>query len=326
LKRCDHVKIDIDLTRAHREIVGRYSWPLGYHLPWTAAIQLYSTKYEYPGFIGSNKTLYTYVQHGGLCAIEEKTTHYESNCTFGLEWVKTSFSQPSAACTVELAQALDFAPRLVGKTVPFLFLEPSYYIDFTDYPLDPSSGYTMLFSCKGMLPFAKYESSYMFLFKVLFEGSLFMPVDQAVVALRGRVGHIFHRHFSNIMPSERFYLGGAHSLRSYQPDLTPPWGIFVDEQGEKHAVPRGGRTMINGNAEIRFPLTKSLRGVFFQDLGFLHEDITKVSWGDILLATGFGVRYTTPFGPLRFDIGCNWRRPMIDSGSYAWFLTFGQAF
>ena len=171
----------------------------------------------------------------------------------------------------------------------------------------------------------KYKDS--FFFKALLEQSLFIPLKAVVVALRFRCGHIFYRQFSAIMPSERFYLGGSHSLRGYEADLAPPLGVFVDEDGEHHLVPRGGRTMVNVNGELRFPIYKKVGAVLFQDVGVLSSTMfADFKQEDVLAATGFGIRLCTPLGPLRFDIGWRWRKQSPLERSFAWFLTFGQAF
>jgi outer membrane protein assembly factor BamA len=227
---------------------------------------------------------------------------------------------------LSFAQAIEFKPQLIDKMVPFFFTEPTILYAVLDDPLYPTRGGASLFSLKGMIPLLrKYKDS--FFFKVLFEQSLFVPIKSVVIALRFRCGHIFYREFSAIMPSERFYLGGSHSLRGYEADLAPPLGIFIDDEGEQHLVPRGGRTMVNVNGELRFPIYKKVGGVIFQDVGALSGTMfADFKTQDILAATGFGIRFFTPIGPLRFDIGWRWRKQIPIERSFAWFLTFGQAF
>src|SRR5690606_4104424 len=95
----------------------------------------------------------------------------------------------------------------------------------------------------------------------------------------------------------------------------------------EHIVPRGGRSMFNTNIEVRFPIFKKMGGVIFQDFGILSSDcFTDFTPHNILAATGFGARFFTPLGTLRFDIGWKWRKESKFERSYAWFLTFGQAF
>jgi translocation and assembly module TamA len=85
--------------------------------------------------------------------------------------------------------------------------------------------------------------------------------------------------------------------------------------------------MCNINFELRFPIIKQVGGVLFNDCGLLSSDMyADFRPENILGATGCGIRFATPFGPLRFDIGWKWRRHMHCERSYAWFLTFGQAF
>ena len=85
--------------------------------------------------------------------------------------------------------------------------------------------------------------------------------------------------------------------------------------------------MVNVNAEVRFPIYKPLGGVVFQDVGALSSNkFADFNTRDILAGTGIGLRLATPIGPLRFDIAGKWAKVPKNIRSYAWFLTFGQAF
>jgi outer membrane translocation and assembly module TamA len=85
--------------------------------------------------------------------------------------------------------------------------------------------------------------------------------------------------------------------------------------------------MMNFNAELRIPLFNNAWAVLFQDVGLLSSDqFADFKPDHIAAGTGFGVRYLTPIGPLRFDVAWKWRREAPNEHSYNWFLTFGQAF
>lgn len=86
--------------------------------------------------------------------------------------------------------------------------------------------------------------------------------------------------------------------------------------------------MVNVNAELRIPLFGALGTVLFQDFGWLSNNTQSVIAGGTLLAgTGFGIRYLTPIGPLRFDIGWKWScHGGCFKNSYAWYLSLGHMF
>ncbi len=319
----DQIRFDCDFARSHREIVGRYRRPWFTRCPFFTTLQAYSIVYDQPAFIGSFNDLYTLIQHGFLLGVQKKSEHVDCSVNNGFEWMKMLIKDNPES----LAHAIDFKPQLIDKLVPFFFSEPTLMIEWLDDLLNPTSGGSTLFSLKGMVPLKKKYKDTAF-FKLLCEQSFFMPLKTVVAALRFRCGHIFYREFSAIMPSERFYLGGSHSLRGYDIDLAPPLGIYIDDDNEEHVVPRGGRSMVNANIELRIPVYKKKIGaVLFQDLGALSGTMfADFKPQDVLASTGFGVRIFTPIGPLRFDIGWKWRKSLPLDRSFAWFLTFGQAF
>lgn len=318
----DQIRFDCDFARSHREIVGRYRRPWFTKSPFFTTLQAYSIVYDQPAFIGSFNDLYTLIQHGFFLGLQKKAEHFDCSINNGFEWMKMKVKDNPES----LAHAIDFKPQLIDKLVPFFFIEPAVMIEWLDDLLNPTRGGVTLLSLKGMIPLKeKYKDSSFI--KLLCEQSLFVPLKECVMALRFRCGHIFYREFSGIMPSERFYLGGSHSLRGYDIDLAPPLGIYVDDDCHEHVVPRGGKTMVNGNIELRVPLLKKVGGVLFQDLGALSGTMfADFKRQDILASTGFGLRFFTPIGPLRFDIGWKWRKQIPRERSFAWFLTFGQAF
>lgn len=322
----DQLRFDCDFARSHREIVGKYRRPWFTNKPFFTTLQVYSIVYDQPAFRVSSSAndIYTLIQNGFFIGLQKKTQHVDMGWNNGCEWMKLHIKDDEEQ--LSFAHAIDFKPQLIDKTVPFFFTEPTIMFERLDDALNPTHGGVGLFSLKMMIPMVKkYKDS--FFFKGLFEQSFFIPLRSVVAALRFRCGHIFYREFSGIMPSERFYLGGSHSLRGYEADLAPPLGVFVDDDGKHHVVPKGGRTMMNANLELRFPVWKKLGGVIFQDIGALSGTMfADFKTQDLLAASGFGLRVFTPLGPLRFDIGWRWHKQLSIERSFAWFLTFGQAF
>jgi len=93
-------------------------------------------------------------------------------------------------------------------------------------------------------------------------------------------------------------------------------------------VPVGGNQLVILNSELRFPLgiIKPLGGVFFYDGGNVNSAI---NWNNFVSnytnTVGFGLRYATPIGPVRIDIGHN-LNPVPGINPTQYFITLGQSF
>ena len=93
-------------------------------------------------------------------------------------------------------------------------------------------------------------------------------------------------------------------------------------------VPVGGQQLFIFNSEGRFPipLKKGLGGVVFYDGGNVYDRIDfSRFFNDYSNTVGFGLRYQTPVGPVRIDIGRN-LNPVTGLKSTQIFVTLGQSF
>lgn len=99
---------------------------------------------------------------------------------------------------------------------------------------------------------------------------------------------------------ERYYLGGAYSLRGFKYREVSP-----QEQG-LYAVgyePVGGNTYYFAYAEYSLPIIDRLRIAAFYDMGNVYYDSFRMDLTKWSADVGLGIRLALPIGPLRFDYG-----------------------
>ena len=137
-----------------------------------------------------------------------------------------------------------------------------------------------------------------------------------VLASLARVG--LGRGFGQeLIPSERFFAGGGNTVRGYARDGLGPVGVFGDA--------RGGSASVVLNQEVRFPLWSLFGGVGFLDAGNVFSTLRDVSFRELKVGTGFGLRAETPVGLFRVDYGFPLSRAEDDPVA-RWFFSLGQAF
>jgi len=140
---------------------------------------------------------------------------------------------------------------------------------------------------------------------------------------------------SDVPTSERFFSGGGTTLRGFPINGAGPQRIvpFCSKPSDPSTcanitVPIGGHELFVLNSEMRFPLPimKNLGAVLFYDGGNVYRTINISRFvSDYTNTVGFGLRYNTPVGPIRVDIGRN-LNPVTGFRATQFFVTLGQAF
>lgn len=111
-----------------------------------------------------------------------------------------------------------------------------------------------------------------------------------------------------------FYSGGPNSNRGYGfSEVGPhgPLGLLTAGNVDCLATPNapdcirplGGLTLWEASMEVRFPIAGALRGVTFIDASDVTRRRASVRLTAPHLSPGIGLRYDTPIGPLRLDLG-----------------------
>jgi outer membrane protein insertion porin family len=141
----------------------------------------------------------------------------------------------------------------------------------------------------------------------------FYPIGTPLVVLRWNLsfGWIKSLDGTLVPYTERYRAGGINSVRGFTPFSLGPQIRYLVNSDPVHAadsVPVGGTMSLVNNLEIEFPIIPpaQIRGVVFLDAGNAFGGL----YGDepfrfetIRVSAGFGVRWRSPMGPLRFEWG-----------------------
>ena len=193
--------------------------------------------------------------------------------------------------------------------------------DTRDDPLDPTRG--SLVGVDGEFAF-RFIGSEVGFAKTTFQGFYYRQLPGDVVLATGaRLGLArgFKLTFPLVVPtfvtndegflvqqgdldvkdlpaSERFFAGGDTTVRGFALDR-----LGDDPTIDENGFPTGGNALIVLNSELRVPVTEALQVVGFLDAGNVFDRVSSLRLGRIRGGAGFGVRYRSPVGPIRVDLG-----------------------
>ena len=301
---------------------------------------------NYKGFISGARRLNLQIKHSAL-------TPYEIN----FNWIQPQFMSPKLSATINpfitrikepgynirdlginLKFSYEFNDYLTGNLTYYYEKVRQYYdpndtttVNQEDLPYNKSGFlYSLMFD--NSKPKFSAEKGFNILLAYKLNGYLFggdydysrvwtdirnyQKIGDWVLASRLMAGGIKSADASRFIPVEdRFYAGGSNSVRGWDRSELGP----LRDSGS----PLGGSSVLQGSIELRIPIVWKISLVTFLDYGNVWVDEFHYKLNDLAYASGGGVRFDTPIGPIRFDVGVPvWN----EKRSAQFFISVGQAF
>lgn len=129
----------------------------------------------------------------------------------------------------------------------------------------------------------------------------FQPVFRgSYLGFHGRIRTMSYDQGDSLLISERFFQGGSKSLRGYEVASVSP--MFREDSGD--LTPIGGNKDVLFTFEYLVPLSEEMgmKLSLFYDAGNVYNDNEEMDMTDLLKDWGFGLRWFSPMGPLRFEL------------------------
>lgn len=167
--------------------------------------------------------------------------------------------------------------------------------DTRDDAIDPRRGTLLQLEAQASLPFAKGDP----FVKSVLSAARYEEVRRGVVIAAGlRLGAAGAFSDATELPvSERFFAGGASSLRGFETDrLGPQRANAVGDE-----IPVGGNGLAIASLEARIDVTRDFGVQVFVETGGLFARAKNLRLSDLREVAGVGVRYRSPVGPIRLE-------------------------
>ena len=199
-----------------------------------------------------------------------------------------------------------------------LFGIPAYLkLDTTDNLLSPTRGWRAQLSVTPAHIFSTPSATYV---TSLLSASTYWKVDangRAILAGKAALGTLDGAPLASLPADQRIYVGGGGTIR--------PYGYQMAGQLAPNNDPIGGRSSLVLNFESRVKITDTIGVVPFVDAGSYYESSVPQLGHRLFYGVGLGLRYYTPFGPLRLDLAT----PLYKRNADSWvqvYVSLGEAF
>ncbi|MBI5343737.1 MAG: outer membrane protein assembly factor BamA, partial [Deltaproteobacteria bacterium] len=296
------IKLDLSGTlsaKSSKYVLG-VTEPWLFDMPISAGFDVYNTEKEYQDF-KMRKTGFDL--RFGFPITKRYTRGF---VTYKLEEVNIFNVLPTAASYIQSQAGATTESSIRG----------SVRRDTRDDAFFPSEGSVENFSTEvaggplgGSTNFVKYEA----------DGIKYLPLPwETTLSLRAAAGFVRGYGGKQEPIFERYYLGGINSVRGFKTRSLSPQDPATGDL-------IGGKSMFMANAEFLYPLIPEshLKGVAFLDAGNAYEG--QINLSDLRWGAGVGLRWFSPIGPLRIELGFPLDRRAAEASSQFEF-TIGAAF
>ena len=270
---------------------------------------------------------------GAASVIWRSQTRTPVNLTYSMDLGRTE-AQPALFCAVfNLCEAAE--RERVQRTQQLAVLSLAITRDNSNSLLSPTRGSIIRLEVRHSSPAILSNKDLQFN-KIIGDGSRYIGIGSAVLAMRVRGGSVFGRNVESatgfIPPQERLYAGGPTTVRgfsqnelgsliyisqTYHPVFFDSAGTIdtvlrqapSDTLGPRRIVPVGGNSLAVGNLELRLRspfLSDILQWTLFTDAGEVWNRGTR-QLKDVKLKVTPGIQLTafSPVGPVRLAVGYN---------------------
>lgn len=250
-------------------------------------------------------------------------------------------------------QALDISDRISEEQIPLLsrrarvaMLGLSYANDHRDDPADATDGSYSLADAGSSWTRLGSESNFV---RISGQNATYHRLNSHLIlarntrfAVESTLGQVDPGE--EIPLPERFFMGGSESHRAFSINQAGPRDL-------KTGFPVGGNALFLNSVELRVPFAENRLGfALFHDAGNVYSSVRRMRLLKVTQssptdfdytahAVGLGIRYRTPVGPVRLDVGYNLnpaRYQVVDQmtnvteirrlSHFQFFLSIGQSF
>lgn len=265
--------------------------PYLFDTDWTFSLDLYRYEYLYYNFTKDTRGV-------GLTLGRRLTDEFGVSLTYRIEGVGVSSGGQREVTNVPIAHLYDRG--LLSS------LTATAWYDSLDDRMFPTKGN---FSSVSLEWAGSEIASHFEYLRFMARSRQYFPfVLGSVLKIAGTYGHIVNPKGGPVPLGERFYVGGIFTVRGFERfSLGPRLQVGASRDPAAYLTPFtiGGTKELYFNVEVEFPIFMpvGIRGVVFLDAGNAFDDHEQVNPMRLRTSAGFGIRWWSPMGPLRFEWG-----------------------